>query len=114
MADTAIDILSAVSETIKADAPAEVVSRVKSFFVEKEITKRTDALVGAFDKLTEARKAHTKIKADSVTYTEDGAVAREEWSKAKLDEREKSSKAIRKLEDAIEAALSGDFSKLNG
>lgn len=109
---TFVDVLTSVSETIKADAAAEVVSRVQATFVERELTKRTDALVKAFDKLSSAKSDLNKIKADVVAYDEDGEVASTNWSKAKLEERNKARKAVQKVEEAINAALAGDFNKV--
>lgn len=113
MADTTFtSVLSDVSETIKAEAGDAVLARVKETFVERELARRTDALVKAFDKLTEAKSALGKIKADVVAYDDEGEVASTNWSKAKLEERNKARKAVTKVEEAINAALAGDFNKV--
>lgn len=109
---TVVDVLTAVSETIKDRASEEVVARVQETFVERELTKRTDALVKAFDKLSAAKGDLNKIKPDNVLYNEDETVASSTFSKAKLEERNKARKAVKKIEDAINAALAGDFSKV--
>ena len=113
MADTTFTtVLSDVSETIKAEAGEAVLARVKETFVERELAKRTEALVKAFDKLREAKGALDKIKPDVVAYNEDESVASTSWSKAKLDERNKARKAVTKVEEAINLALAGDFNKV--
>lgn len=113
MADTTFtDVLTDVSDTLKTSADGAVLKRVKDAFVERELVKRTDALVKAFDKLTAAKSDLKKIKPDNVLYDEDGNVTQESYSKAKLDERGKAKKQVAKLEEAINAALAGDFSKV--
>ena len=116
MADTKettfTDVLTDVSETIKAEAGVTVVARVKEAFVERELARRTDALVKAFDKLNTLKGDFKKIKADNVLYDEDGKVASESFTKDKLEERNKAKKAVEKVEEAINAALAGDFNKV--
>lgn len=106
------DVLSEISETIKNDGNATVMARVKEAFVERELQKRTDALVKAFDKLTEARSDLKKIKPDVVAYDEDGKEVSASYSKAKIDERKKAQEKVGKIESAINAALAGDYSKV--
>jgi len=106
------DVLSDISETIKNGGNEKVMARVKEAFVERELQKRTDAMVKAFDKLTEARSDLKKIKPDVIAYDENGQEVSAQYSKAKVDERKKAQEKVAKIESAINLALTGDYSKL--
>lgn len=117
MADVSarIDILSAISSTIKDSSQGAIRERVISHYVEKEITKRTDALIAAFEKLASLQKDLAKIKPTPSGYDVDGKPVGELYSKEQIDSKNKTEAQVRKIEEAIELAMRAenpDFSKL--
>jgi len=95
----------------------DVTSRVVDSLVEKELNARKDAFLVVLTKLDETRKAGLKIKPDGETWAVDekGAPSKEPiktYSKARKEELEKNLAEQKKLEEALEKALGGDFSKV--
>ena len=111
-APTLEGVLTDISSTIKDDAPTEVLKRVKDTFVERELARRTDALVKAFDKLSAAKGEAAKIRPDSVLFDAEGKQTSASYTKGKLEELNKANKQIEKIQGAISAALGGDFGKV--
>ena len=110
------ELLEKVGSNIK-DSHSVVAERVIANLTEKEVQSRTDAFTAVLGKLEESRKAAKKIKPDSETYAvgEDGAPATKptySFSKAKLEELRKNAEEQKKLEEALNKALDGDFSKV--
>lgn len=103
-------IQTAVAEKIVNLGPS-VESKVIDVMVDKELTRRSDALVSVIGKLEQEEKSFNKLRADAKTYDEKGAVISEYFTKARIDERQKSTKKITKMTAAINKALEkGDFS----
>lgn len=98
-----------VAEQISAIAP-KVEDKVVGTLVDRELVKRSDALVNVMDKLDKANKDFKRLVADVKTYDEKGTVLTETFSKARIDERAKAQKQIDKMTGAINKALEkGDF-----
>jgi len=83
--------------------------KVRSHLVDtiagREITRRQEAVVKAYDLLQEKEKDLKKIKPDSVTYDVDRKPLTTGYSSAKLDERQKIVDAIEKIKKALEKAF---------
>lgn len=79
----------------------------------REITRRADLVVKAFDHLDSLKKSLSKVKPDQVLYSDSGEKLQEGFSRAKLEEKNKLQDSLDKLSNAIDLALGkGDFSKL--
>ena len=105
-------IIEKVAEQIGSSGP-EITERVISRLVEKEVTRRTEAVIKALDALDKLEKEGRRIKPDIVAYAEDGSVVSQSWSKKTLDERNANAAKVRKLQAAIGKALeANDFSDL--
>ena len=98
-----------VAEEIKALSP-RVETELVDIMIEREVKKRTDALVVVYDKLSTATKDHAKLGPDNVTYNADGSKASESFSKKRIDEINKAKGQVDKLTKTINKALdAGDF-----
>lgn len=106
------NILSEVFGIIGETATVSSVERLKEVLVEREISKRSEALVKGFDKLSELKSKLNKIKPDSVLYDEDGNKAQEFFTQEKSNELKKAREAIKNMEEALNAAISGNFDRL--
>lgn len=106
-------VTSLVAQRI-ADSSPVVQGRVVDVLVEKELQKRSDAVVKGLEKLKEAEKDLYKIKPDVCSYNADGSTLSEGWSKPKLEEKKKAEEYVAKITSAIEKALADkpDFTKL--
>lgn len=82
-----------------------VIDQVVEAMVDREIKKRSEAIVKAIDKLAAAEKELLKLGKDQKFYNEDGTVDVETFSKARLDERNKKLKQIERLTSAINKAI---------
>lgn len=106
------NINTAVADRLANIAPV-VSEKVINHLVEKEVNRRADAVILALstiDKLTSDLK---KFKPDIVSYNGDGTEASANWSKPKLDEKNKVESTIAKLNKAVEKALTeNDFGDL--
>jgi len=98
-----------VAETIANIAP-KVEDKVVDVLVERELKRRSDALVSAMDKLDKMEKELSKIKADQISFDEDGKIVSQTFSKAKKEEKDKLSQKVQKATNAINKALEkGEF-----
>lgn len=98
-----------VAETIANISP-KVEDKVVDVLVDREVKRRSDALVSALDKLDKMEKELLKIKADQISFDEDGKVVSQTYSKAKKEEKDKLSQKITKAVNAINKALEkGDY-----
>jgi hypothetical protein len=73
--------------------------------VERELDKRSNALVSVMDLLNKAESELKKLKPDQNGFDDSGKVVSSSYSKEKLDERNKIVARIGKLEKAINKAL---------
>ena len=97
-----------VAENLTKQGSQKVVDTVVDVLVQKEVTRRADALTAALKLHDDARKELLKFKADVVNYNEDGSVASSTWSKAKLDEKKKTTEKMEKIERSIVKATEKD------
>ena len=106
------NINTQVAERLSQIAPV-VTEKVIDHLVSKEVNRRADAVIsalGSIDKFSNELKKH---KPDIVAYDDAGAVVSSNWSKAKLDERNKVEANINKLNKAVEKALNeNDYADL--
>lgn len=98
-----MSIAQAIADQIAKCAPATS-ERVINAMVEREVTKRSDAIVKVLDKLSKAKAESYKIKPDIVSYDEEGKPAVQNWSKDQLEKRKKNAEQILKMERAIDKA----------
>lgn len=104
-------INDAVAEKIKA-LSEPVFDRVVDSLVEREASRRTDAIVKVMDKIDSAQRELRKIKPDvGPFYDEEGNLIEgsAKWTKAKLEERKKAQEKINKMQNAVEKAIEGDM-----
>lgn len=103
-------VQTAVAQQI-VDISPQVEAKVVDTLVTRELTRRSDALVQVFDKLSKEESQMKKIaKPDQATYDDKGAKVSEYFSKARVDEKAKLDKRIAKLTGALTKALEkGDF-----
>lgn len=97
-------VTTKVAEQIAALSPS-VETAVVETLVQREIDKRSEALVKCIDAHSKLRSDLNKIKADQVTYNLDGSKAAEVFSKAKVEEHNKLKAKVAKYEKAINKAL---------
>lgn len=98
-----------VAESIANIAP-KVEDQVVEAIVERELEKRSTAIVKAMDTLTKFENDLKKIKPDQTSFSEIGEKISESYSKAKLEEKNKLTQKIDKNTKAINKALeTGDY-----
>lgn len=111
MSEVVNNVLTEVSGRIK-DSNQEVRTRVVNSLVEREVSKRADTLDKALAKYKELTNNSKRSKPDQVAFDAAGAKV-ETYSKAKFEEKQKNDQRLKKLSDAIDAALNnGEFGKL--
>lgn len=105
-------ITSAVAEKLSNISPT-VNEKVIDFMVNKEIEKRSDAIVKGIEKLNGLQNDMKKHKPDQIFFDEEGNQTRAEWTKPKLEEKNKLTAQIDKMQKALDSAIgTGDMSKL--
>lgn len=82
----------------------QVTERVVNVLVDREVSKRADAIVKVLDKLAELHKDSFRIKADVVSFDDQGKVVSATWSKDQLEKKKKNTEQILKFERAIDKA----------
>lgn len=95
---------SAITEAI-SKAGTDVVARAQSAFVDAEIKRRADLIVAGVNLVRQADLEIRKIKPDQTGYDSTGKVIREEFSKAKFEETKKLRDSAKRIEDAVNNAL---------
>ena len=111
-ADRRPSLMEAVASQISNVAPA-VEEAVINVLVQRELKKRSDALVQGLDTVSKLQKDLVRIKPDVVAYNAGGTIVSENYSKGKLDELHAANKKLGKLNSAIDKALNNaDFSDL--
>lgn len=105
-----ISVHAKVAEQIGAINP-KVEDKVVGVLVERELTKRADALVVVLDGLSKLESDLKKIRPDMEMYSpDDGSLAASAFSKAKNEEKKKMNEKIAKYTNAITKALDkGDY-----
>jgi hypothetical protein len=107
-------ITEAVATKIAEISPA-VNDKVIDALVNRELEKRSEAILNGLDKLSALKKDLQKIRPDVGGYfDEDGNETKPtQYSKAKFEERKKLLEQITKIESALDKAIDkGDMSKL--
>jgi hypothetical protein len=109
---TTQNIATAVAERLANIAPA-VADKVVEHLVNKELTRRSEAVIGGLSELDKLKGEFKKLKPDVNTFNEDGSAATSSWTKPKLEEKNKAEQKIAKLTKAIDKALNdNDYSDL--
>lgn len=114
MANVIKTIQDAVLDQIQKLGP-RVESSVVDMMVDKELQKRTPAIVQGLEKLVELEKEYEKTaKPDLVSREIDGTVLSQAYSSKKIEEIKKAKEKVEKLSKAIEKAFEhGDLKDLN-
>ena len=92
-----------------------ILDRAKDALVEKELSERKDLFLTGISKLQDLQRDAHKLKPDVDTDKFDAEgkmVGVPSFSKAKLEEIKKHKEQVAKVENAIDKAFGGDFSKL--
>jgi len=93
-----------------ASKSTRIIDSVVKELVNTEIERRADALLKAINLATTTRRELYKIKPDIVSYNADRSINSEAWSKAKLDERQKLTEKLDKIDKVISKAVDkGDY-----
>lgn len=96
-----------------ANLAPDVENKVVDVLVQRELDRRSTALVTIIDRLDKAERDFRRLGADVITFDENGAKTSEAFSKARVDERKKAKEQIDKMTKAIDKALTGgDFNDL--
>lgn len=99
-----------VAESI-ANLGPQTEDKVVDVLVQRELTKRSDGLVQAIDKLSKMENEFKKMKPDVATFDDKGNKVSEYYSKTLTDQRKKHTEQTEKLKKAINKALeTGEFS----
>lgn len=99
-----------IAEQLSELSP-KVENAVVDALVERELTKRSEAVVQCMDMLAKCEGDLRKIKPDQVSYDGDGKEVSSTFSKNKFEEKKKLLERIEKLKNAITKAIEkGDFS----
>ncbi len=102
----AIELQNDVKTTIQSHEKSGTIrKRVVDTLVEEEVSYRADLLTKALAKRKAQAKELDKIKPDQCSFNVDGTLAFENWTKAKLTERQKSMKDLAKIDKAINTAV---------
>lgn len=107
-------ITQVVSDRISSISSAVNESVIEAL-VNRELEKRSNAIVQGFDRLDNLNKEFRKIRPDiQALFDEDGVeTTPASWSKSKLEERSKAKSNIDKLENALNLAIEqGEMQKL--
>lgn len=83
----------------------QVETDVVAVLVERELTKRTEAVVQCMDTLAKLEGDLRKIKPDQVSYDSTGKIISESFSKNKFEEKKKLTERIDKFTAAITKAI---------
>lgn len=98
-----------VAESI-ANLGPKVEDKVVDAIVDRELKKRSEAMVITVDKLEKLEADLKKVKPDQNSFDEDGKPMSSSWSKKALEEKNKLTQKIEKFNKAITKALeTGDF-----
>lgn len=108
-------IHAAVADKLAASAPA-ILDGVVEALVAKTLEARKNAVLQALDEITKIDREFNKLRADQVTYNENGTKATETFSKKVIDDRQKltqrKQKIVAALENATTASTSDAWAKL--
>lgn len=97
---------SVVADMLKTNGVAAIEEKVAQELFDREIAKRSDAIVKVMDLIQQEKKDLAKVdRPDNTTYGKDRKVVSESYSKTRLDEIEKKNKRIQKLEQAVNKSL---------
>ena len=97
-------ITEKVAENIKTSAPA-VEAKVVEALVQREVNRRSEAIIKVMDQIQRDTNKRYRIKADIVTYNADGSVASALYSKDAIESLAKLNKQIEKMSAAVAKAL---------
>ena len=97
-------VTESVAEKL-AQAGPTVREKVLNALTEKEITRRSNAIIQALGKLDDLEVQLKKVKPDQTSFDESGNKLSETYSQKRLEERTKLSKNIKRYQDAINTAL---------
>ena len=107
-------LLRSMSQRRKDSLAVDVAERVSDALYEEKVAETAKKLQKAVvDYQTKASELRKLERPDVKTYNADGSVATESYSSERLKKIQSETKTLGKQKKNIEAALAGDFSKLN-
>lgn len=107
-------ITAKVAEQIKSLGP-RVEEQVIAALTERELKRRSEAVVTCIDKLAKMELDYRKLGPDIQTYDETGKETSSAFSKGRIKERNDAAQKINKFTNAIKKALeNGDFNDVYG
>lgn len=107
-----IEMLDGIKTKISNSASV-VMDGVVDNFVKLEIEKRIATGTKAMEELKALDKQIKGLAPDQEFYDGDGKVVQAHYTKAKSEELKKAKKRKKELDQALDLAYTGDFSKLN-
>lgn len=99
-----IAVQAKITENLSKLSP-KVEDAVVEAVVDREVKKRSQALVQALDKLSEMEKDLKKLGPDNLMYDENGKEVLGSYTKKRIDEKNKLTGRIQKLTNIINKAL---------
>ena len=91
----------------------EVQEKVVQLFVDEEVNRRVGLVQRAVPLVEAAQADLAKIQPDQAQFDGNGAELSKTWSKGQLDKRRKAEERLKRLDDALDKALTaGDFNEL--
>lgn len=104
--------LKGLIDTGIANSGPTVKESVVKLNIDLEINRRVDLMNKLYAAILAAKKEINKFKPDNVSYTLDGKIAMETYSKAVLDNRKKAVEKLTKAENVLGKMLTeNDFSQ---
>jgi predicted nucleic acid-binding Zn-ribbon protein len=108
-------IHSAVADRLTSALP-EIKSAVVEAMAAKTLEARKNAVLAAVEEVSKLDREIGKMRPDMVSYTEDGKIASETYSKKVIDDRKKANerktKVVLALENAYEVNTNDAWAKL--
>lgn len=99
-------LVSTVADMLKTTGVSAIEEKVAETLFEREINKRSEAVVKVLDLIAQEEKELKKVdRPDNTSYDRTGKPVSESFSKARLEDIAKKTKRIEKLKGAINKAL---------
>ena len=98
-----------------SQSSALVAETVIAQLAQETVDKRVQQITQAYTELDKLQKDYFRLKADIISFNEDGSVKEQAFSKERLEERKKSLERQEKIQKAIDKALDkDDWSDIGG
>jgi len=106
------NVKTQVADGIK-NSQEDVLNKVVTQLVDTEVEIRKNLILEGLKNYDDVKDKLSKIKPDVLAYDETGKVASQNFSKAKIDEKQKLEKQFKEIQTALNLAIEkGDYKKL--